>query len=471
MEVMARGRPPWLPLEGPQTSAFWSRADELFYGGAAGGGKTDLLLGLALLAHRRSIIFRREYSQLKGILARSRELLRGTRASYNGQASIWRDLPGGGELEFGAMQYEPDVERYQGRPHDLVAFDELSHFTKFQYTYVIGWNRTTDTRQRCRVVAAGNPPMDADGEWVIQYWAAWLDPQHPNPARPGELRWYAMLDGKEEEREDGQPFEWKGETIRPKSRTFIPARVSDNPHLMATDYESRLQQLPEPFRSKLLGGSFTADFEDDPWQVIPTRWVIEAQERWMRRERPDAPLTAMGVDVARGGDDETMVAKRYANWFAELRAYPGKDTPDGQSVARIVIAQREGSVIPSIDVIGVGASAYDILTMQGVPTRPVNFAEGSDAMDKSGQLGFLNKRAECYWRFREMLDPASGEDIALPPDRKLRADLCAARWKMMARGIQIESKEDIKKRLGRSPDRADAVVLAAYIGGGHGIYI
>jgi hypothetical protein len=66
---------------------------------------------------------------------------------------------------------------------------------------------------------------------------------------------------------------------------------------------------------------------------------------------------------------------------------------------------------------------------------------------------------------REALDPDSGQDIALPPDRDLRADLTAPRWSITARGIQVESKEEIRKRIGRSPDAGDAVMLAHYRSG------
>src|SRR5262249_58022080 len=86
---------------------------------------------------------------------------------------------------------------------------------------------------------------------------------HPRPAKPGEIRWYAMVDGREVEREDGQEFIHKGETIRPKSRTFIPARLLDNPYLMATGYGATLQALPEPLRSQLLYGDFSIGRPDD----------------------------------------------------------------------------------------------------------------------------------------------------------------------------------------------------------------
>ena len=454
----------WTPLPGPQTTAYLSDADEVFYGGSAGGGKTDLLLGLATTQHRTAIVFRREYRQLQGpegIISRSQQLLRGTGARYNGQEMVWRDIPGGRSLEFGASQYAEDVSRYQGRSHDLVGFDELPHFLESQYRYLIGWNRTTELGRKCRVVATGNPPLSAEGEWVIRRWGAWLDSAHTDPARPGELRWFAVIDGVDTEVEGPGPLQWKDELISPRSRTFIPARLSDNPYLMATDYESTLQALPEPMRSKFLYGDFTLSADDDPWQIIPTAWVLAAQARWESRARPATPLTSLGVDVARGGRDQTVIAARYGNWIGELERHPGTSTPDGPLVAALVISALHGQdVTVNVDVIGVGSSVYD--TLQGVCSHVVgvNFWEGSRGTDRSGRLGFVNVRAEAYWRLREMLDPSSGEDLALPPDLGLRADLCASRWTMRIRGIQVEDKEEVKKRLGRSPDCADAVALA-----------
>jgi hypothetical protein len=73
-----------------------------------------------------------------------------------------------------------------------------------------------------------------------------------------------------------------------------------------------------------------------------------------------------------------------------------------------------------------------------------------------------NKRAEAWWKFREELDPdqPDGSAIALPPDPELRADLCALTWSLKARGILLESKDELRKRLGRSPGKGDAVVMA-----------
>lgn len=448
----------------PQQLALDSNADELFYGGAAGGGKTDLLIGTALTQHHRSIIFRREFKQLAAIEERATAIL-GSREGYNGTTHIWRLPKRAGDtaarvMRFGACQHPGDEMSYQGQPHDLIGFDEITHFHESQYRFLKGWNRTTEQGLRCRVIAAGNPPTDSDGDWVIAYWGPWLDPEHPRPARPGELRWYAVVNGADIEVEDGAPFEWGGETITPKSRTFIPSSIDDNPFLTSTGYKATLQALPEPLRSQMLKGSFEAGREDDPWQVIPTDWVKAAQERWKNRARPKTPMTTLGVDPARGGRDETVLIARHDDWFAEPVARPGAETPDGPAVAALAVATlRDGGCV-IVDVIGIGSSVYDHLEGNGVPCMAFNSAERSEGRDRSGSLGFFNKRAEWWWRMREALDPAYGEDLCLPPDSQLRADLCAPRWRLAPRGIQVESKEDIVARIGRSPDRGDAAIYA-----------
>lgn len=463
-ELDRRGVRLWTPYPGPQTQALTSPADFLYYGGAAGGGKTDLLLGAAHTRHHDTIIFRREFAQLKGVRDRAATLLRG-RGTWSGQSQTWR-LRDGRTIEFGAVQYAADVHKYQGRPHDLICFDELPHFTESQFRFLVGWNRpsaTAPTGQRCRVIGAGNPPTSAEGEWVIRFWSPWLDPAHPRPAQPGELRWFITdADGHDREVPGPAPHALpSGELLTPKSRTFIPARVEDNPAMMAAGYKATLQTLPEPLRSKMLKGDFGAGREDDPWQAIPTAWVQAAQARWTPDGGTALPMTALGVDVARGGRDRTVLAARHAHWFAPLDGHPGCDTPDGPAVAGLIL-RRSGSHRPSVqvDVIGVGAAVYDCGASLGLSMVAMNAAEASDRRDRSGRLGFINRRAEWYWLLREALDPDLGAALALPPDRELLADLVAPRWKLSARGIQIEAKDDIKSRIGRSPDKGDALVLA-----------
>lgn len=457
----------WLPVSGPQLAAYLCEADELFYGGAAGGGKSDLLLGLALTSHLKSIVFRREFPQLRDLVLRSHEILAGTGATYNASSGVWRGIPGGRMLEFASCGYDKDLSKYKGRPHDGVFFDEVADFNEYQYRFLTAWARTTVEGQRVRVVAAGNPPTTAEGRWVVEYWGPWLDEKYSNPAEPGELRWFARVGDEDVEVGSGEPFSHNGEMVQPRSRTFIPARLSDNPYLADTGYGAVLQGLPEPLRSQLLFGDFTIGTTDDPWQVIPTEWVRQAMAR--SRERPKdeegkpVPLSALGVDVARGGGDRTAIVSRYDNWFGEVKRYPGSETPDGPSVATLVVKEMGGDTGAqvNVDIIGVGGSVYDVLKSQGVKAKGINFAEGTTARDKTGRFRFRNVRAKCYWKFREVLDPASGDDVSLPDDPELLADLTAARWSLTVGGILVEAKEDIVKRLRRSPDVGDAVVLAS----------
>jgi len=456
----------WKPYPGPQALALQSEADILFYGGSAGGGKTDLLLGVARYQHSRAIIFRRVSPSLQGIVDRSKEIYTqagdGTLSDYNESKSRW-NLPGC-MIRFGSMQYDADVTDHQGVPYDLYGFDEITEFSEAQFRFVTGWNRTTKEGQRCRTIATGNPPTDSDGEWVLNFWAPWLDENHPNPALPGELRWFTTIDGKDVECPSGEPVLVHGEWVKPLSRTFIPAKVQDNPALMASGYVARLQALPEPLRSKMLYGDFKAGREDNAYQVIPSAWVEAAQARWKATAKPAVPMTSLGVDVARGGADKTCLAPRFGHWYDAVKVFPGKDTPDGQTTAVQVLLLVKDRAQAVVDVVGVGASAFDALEDNAMVQRVAyNGAAASYGMDKSGQLKFVNKRAEDHWKLREALDPTSGQFLALPPDPELKADLCAPRWKPTPRGIQVESKDDIKKRIGRSPDKGDAVIMAASV--------
>jgi len=462
----------WEPSPGPQTEGYYSPADILGYGGSAGGGKTDLLLGLAKNEHTNSVIFRRVFPNLRAVIERSREVFNPTgrdhqKDTYN--ESLHRWALDGRILEFEACQYEKDKNNQRGRPRDFYGFDEVTEFSKSMVEFIMAWLRSTDPDQRCRVVMTFNPPSDDVGTWVVEYfrpWLAYLHPNnftHPNPAKPGELRWYAVLDGEETECKDGKPFMYKGEKIQPLSRTFIPAKLDDNPYLRDTNYRSILQSMPEPLRSQLLHGDFSAAAGKDPWQVLPTEWVRLAQARWLEREKPDVPLTAVGVDAVRGGQDKLAICKRYDNWFDEVYGLPGVNVEDGPALAAIVWQELDGekpSYVMNIDAASIGASGYDSLKTMYRNVIPLNASEGSDYRDKSKAFKMRNTRAEYYWRMREALDPEHGDDIALPPGNEIVADLCAARWSLTAAGIQIEKKEDIKDRIGRSPDKGEAILFA-----------
>lgn len=458
------GKVRWLPQSEKQWEAVLSRADELFYGGAAGGGKSDLVIGMAVELHQQSAIFRRVYPNLKAIISRTRKVLSGIKGE-NKSEHVW-NLPDGRVIEFGAVQHEDSKTDWQGRAHDLKAFDEITEFTESQYIFICGWNRTTDAGQRTRVICTGNPPIDEAGSWVVRYWAPWLDPQHPHPAKPGELRWFATVDGKDTEFPDGQPIKHKGEMIYPRSRTFIPAKLQDNPYLVNDSrYIAVLQSLPEPLRSMFLKGDFNASQAPDPFQVIPTDWVRAAQRRWMEMDKPKTPLTAAGLDCSRGGPDKTALALRYDEWFDQISWWPGVVAKDGPTVAALVqsVLGDMEPIYMNVDVAGVGSSVYDNLVTMYDNVNAFNAAEGSQYRDRSGKLKMRNRRAEMYWRMRDALDPELGDKIALPPGNELLADLCAAKYENTVSGVQVEKKADIKERIGRSPDLGEAVMMANFL--------
>jgi hypothetical protein len=459
--------------------AIQSPADELFYGGAAGGGKTDLLLGVAQGQHTKSMIFRRTNVELKDLKTRSKTLFNSI-GSFNKNENEWV-FNDGKSLIFCHCQNSGDETKYQGWASDLKGFDELTNFLEDQYRFLIGWNRTTILNQRTRVICTGNPPSSGQGDWVIKYWAPWLDDQHPKPANPGELRWFTTIGGVDQEVESSEPFMYKGERLRPRSRTFIPARLEDNKYY-GEDYRARLQAMPEPLRSQLLYGDFRAGSVDHEYQVIPRKWVIMAQGRWrdLQSKRNIYKMVSIGVDVARGGKDRTVITLLHEfGYCAKQICIKGKDSPSGQEVAAEVLRHRKDGAVIHVDVIGVGASVYDALCVKLGASAEVEASKlilltpskrraviglvgngASSVKDKTKQFEFRNKRAEWWWRLREALDPETGSNIAIPDDSELLRDLCTPHWKFTPQGLQIEDKKDIIDRIGRSPDKGDSLIYA-----------
>jgi len=472
----------WVPNPGPQTQAYYCEADELFYGGAGGGGKSSLLCGLAVNEHYDIHLFRRESVQLRGLVKELTTIL-GSSDGLNNQTGLWR-LPTGQTIELAGLKDEDDKVDWQGRAADMKGFDEITHFSRSQYEFVIGWNRSTREGQRCRVVSTGNPPLDENGLWVIEYWGPWLDETHDDPAAPGELRYPVRVsEDSDETREvfyrtkeealahlatfSRPPRDLDGNILPPRSRTFIPAHLEDNPDLMRSGYAAVLDRMPKELRDALRDGKFKSSFVDDEFQVIPTEWIVAAQARWTPKRPANIGMTSIGVDIAQGGADRTVLAPRYGDYFEPLIIKPGRETPDGPTAAALVIVHmRDGATI-NIDLGGGwGGSCYDFLKGNDlVDITGIVPGAGSTGRSLDGKLSFRNIRAEMWWRFRESLDPTSPFKIALPPDPELRRELAACKWKPISGlMIQIEDKELIKKRLGRSPDKGDAVVMAWFSG-------
>lgn len=457
------------PEPGPQRDAYFSEADILLYGGEAGGGKTALLVGVAQ-DHRNSILFRRELTQTDGMEDFGKEVF-GTKG-FNGQDREWA-WPDNRSLKLAGLKEPGDWVKHAGRPRDFMGFDEAGDFLRDQVASLMAWNRGP-LGQRCRVIFASNPPRSADGYWLTEWFGPWLDPHHPRRAESGELRWAVMLDqgsGLAPLWLDGPgEVEIDGEMRKPLSLTFVPAGRDDNPYLEA-DYAAKLDNLPPLLRAQLKFGDWTAGVQDDLNQCIPTEWVKEAQRRWVAKRPVGVPMCAIGVDVAQGGTDQTVMAIRYDDWFAELLAVPGIQTPGGADVAGVVLSKRHDGAKVIVDLGGGwGGDALAHLVANNVDAVGYMGVKESMRRTRDNQLRFANVRTEAYWRLREALDPSQlgGAHMSLPDDKELLADLTAPTFETRSgKGgmvIHLEAKEKLVKRIGRSPDKGDAVVMCWWAG-------
>jgi hypothetical protein len=456
----------YAPTVGPQTAGYLSRADVLLFGGSPGGGKTALEILLALNAHHRSLIVRKNFVDLGGVL-HTLENIVGTKKCWVGGARPEYHKPDGGVIHF--MGLGEQLDGKQGNPHDLICVDECAQLPEEWVRMLMGWLRTDRKGQRCRVVFGSNPPLDSTGDWMIEYFAPWFDPQYPDPAEEGELRYFLPNEEGGGDREC-QPDEWMmlhGLKITAQSRTFISSRFTDNPYYDTEQYAKALAGLPDSARNKLISGSFLIDRNDAEWQAIPTAWIKAAQARWQPAPPIGVPQCAIGVDVAQGGADDSVLAIRHDGWFAPLVVKPGKETPGGTDVAGFVLKHRQGNSKVIVDVGGGwGGDAHGHLMKNNVDSVAYLGVKASNARTADMQLAFTNVRTEAYWRLREALDPdqPGGSRICLPNDNRLLADLTAPHYKITQRGIELESKEGIVKRLKRSPDRGDAVVMCWHLG-------
>jgi hypothetical protein len=205
-------------------------------------------------------------------------------------------------------------------------------------------------------------------------------------------------------------------------------------------------------------GEFHASDEDS---VIPLAWLEAAIERWHAWDRagrpsPGGPLWT-GVDVGRGGD-ESVLARR-DGWAVTLEGNRRRDT-----MSQVAALQGlDGRAI--IDVIGLGAGVYDRLRELGARPLAYTGSGKTSARDRSGKFGFTNVRSAAYWHLRELLDPAYEPTLALPDDDLMVSDLTTPTWAVttgLPPKIQVEVKDKVVERLGRSPDRGDAVAMALW---------
>ena len=257
----------WQPQ--PKQAAFMARSEyECLYGGAAGGGKSDALLAEALrqvhIPHYRAIIFRKTYPQLSELIDRSRAIYSAAfpRARYNQTEHCWT-FPSGAKIYFGSMQYTKDRINYQGKRYDFIAFDELTHFTWDEYSYMFSRNRPSGPGTRVYMRASTNPGGIGHG-WVKDRFITVAPPLTP------------VVDAYEVPDPSGKLIQLS------RRRIFVPSTVFDNQALLRNDpnYLANLAMLPEAERNALLYGSWDSfdgqvfrEWRNDPQHYVDQRWT------------------------------------------------------------------------------------------------------------------------------------------------------------------------------------------------------
>ena len=475
-------------------------ADITGYGGVAGSGKSDLLAFIALYHDYpvEGALFRKQYKDLDSIRRRLKTVLEPHGGIVTKDQATF---PNGTVVTFAHLTTFDDIHKNQGKARELMLFDELAHLSEDGFRALIGWNRS-GTGARTRVICATNPPFpdpltgESSGEWMIDFFGPWVDPEHEDPAESGEIRWYVRITDPETGIESdvrvpskdpvlrtdlGLSPNPKRPTLRPLSRTFILAETSDNRYI-DEQYQAMLDSLPGNMRAAVRDGKWLragALYAEN--SVVPAGWILDSQRNWKSRvnregEPPEgAVLMSMGVDPSRGGRDATVIAKMYrledeTIWFGRPLRVLGGFVPDGQTVAALIQQQIDTEKRPldrefevRVDAVGIGSSVVDFLAAMGVPYSALNGSWSSSARPEGVAMyavNIANARTEWYWNIREGLDPRNPKRWELPPDKHMAQELRSTYFGGKPQGVALEDKKEIRKKIGRSPDTADAFSYA-----------
>ncbi len=248
-------------------------------------------------------------------------------------------------------------------------------------------------------------------------------------------------------------FEWIDEKIRKPGWVIEISEGEANRDALDFEWEGKWYRPNDLFLVKVMG-EFPRATEDT---LIPLSWVELANDRWQDLQGRGEGKLKLGVDVAGMGRDLTVFAFRRGDVIERLKAYSKQDHMITVGKIKNELVKEDDTAF--VDSLGEGAGVYSRLAEQKVNALGVKASESAKKLtDMTEQRTFANMRAYLYWAIRDALDPAFGGELALPPIDELTQDLTEVHWSTRSNGdIIIEEKDEIKKRLGRSPDYGDAV--------------
>jgi predicted phage terminase large subunit-like protein len=327
------------PQPGPQTKFLSTSADIAIYGGAAGGGKSFALL-IEPLRHLNNslfggVIFRRNTTQIRnqgGLWDESLKIYSLIEGSTPRQGYLDWHFQKGMQMKFSHLEYDRTVYDWQGAQIAFLGFDELTHFSSFQFFYMLSRNRSTSGVPGY-VRATCNPDPKS---WVREFIDWWLDKNgDPIQERSGIVRWYLRKDDTLYWADSRQELlEEYGSDELPKSVTFIPSSIQDNKILLQKDpaYLANLKSLSRVDRGRLLGGNWNITesagslFQREWFPVldaVPAGWTASIRF-WDRAatkpsEKNKDPDWTRGVKLLRYPDGSFVVSD-----LKSLRDTPGQ---------------------------------------------------------------------------------------------------------------------------------------------------
>jgi len=326
------GPPTFRPQPGPQEAFLSSSADVVFFGGAAGGGKTYALLleplrHIMTVRNYGAVVFRRETPQITnegGMWDEATQIYPYFDARPRLGYLDWTFPPYGNTIKFAHMEQEDDYLNWKGSQIALIAFDQGEDFTRKQVLYMFSRNRSVSgVKPYIRLTYNPIPPDEDPGGWIHEFVGWYLDDkgEYPNPQKTGVIRWFINLKDQLywfDTRDDAVQFaidkEVEDADAIPKSFTFIPAYVQDNRELLSKDpgYLANLYALDNIDHERLLRGNHKirpsagtvykrewyeiVDYMPDNIDMEVRFWDIAASEQKRRKHRK--PATA-GVRMAR----------------------------------------------------------------------------------------------------------------------------------------------------------------------------